>query len=47
MCFGMDPSFGRIPWRLVPSVSVGSVKERIRPDDIFFYYQYLPEGPRW
>lgn len=47
LCFGMDPSFGGIPWSLVHYVCVRSVKERIRPDEIFFYYQYLPEGPWW
>ncbi len=45
--FGMAPDFGGRPWSLVHHVCLKSAVERIRPDRVFFYYEYEPTGPWW
>lgn len=46
-CFGMAEDFGGKPWNLSSHVCLASAAERIRPDEIFFYYEYEPIGPWW
>jgi hypothetical protein len=46
-CFGLSPDFGRKQWSLVHYACIKSAIERIRPDDVFFYYEYEPSGPWW
>jgi hypothetical protein len=46
-CFGMAPDFGGKPWSLVHYVCVKSAVERIKPSDVYFYYEYEPTGPWW
>jgi len=45
--FGMTPDFGDKPWSLVHYVCLKSAIERLRPDDVFFYYEFEPTGPWW
>src|SRR5215469_2642710 len=45
--FGMASDAGGKPWSLVHHVCVRSAMERIRPKDVYFYYEYEPEGPWW
>jgi hypothetical protein len=46
-CFGMASDFGGKPWSLIHYVSVASAIRHIRPDAIYFYYEYEPSGPWW
>src|SRR6476620_6963252 len=45
--FGLAADFGGKPWSLVHYVCVKSAIERLRPDDVFFYYAFEPTGPWW
>jgi len=45
--FGMARDFGRKPWSLVHHVCLKSAIERLRPDQVFFYYEFEPTGPWW
>ena len=45
--FGMAPDFGGKPWSLVHHVCLKSAIERLRPDNVFFYYEFEPTGPWW
>jgi Glycosyltransferase sugar-binding region containing DXD motif len=45
--FGMARNFGSKPWSLVHHVCLKSAIERLRPDDVFFYYEFEPSGPWW
>jgi hypothetical protein len=47
LCFGMAPDFGGKPWSLVHYACARSMAERLRPDEIRFYYAYEPSGPWW
>jgi hypothetical protein len=47
LCFGMAPDFGGKPWSLVHYACVKSMAERLRPEEIRFYYAYEPVGPWW
>jgi Glycosyltransferase sugar-binding region containing DXD motif len=46
-CFGLDANFGGKPWSLVHHACVVSAMKRIRPDKIYFYYEYEPKGAWW
>ena len=46
-CFGMAPDFGGKPWSLIHFVSVASAVRVIRPEAVYFYYEYEPSGPWW
>lgn len=46
-CFGFDRYFGGKPWSLVHFVCLKSAVERIKPDQIYFYYEFEPEGAWW
>lgn len=46
-CFGFDADFGGKPWSLVHFVCLKSAIQRIKPDHIFFYYEYEPQGEWW
>ncbi len=45
--FGMAPDFGGKPWGLMHHVCLMSAVKHIRPDKIYFHYQYEPTGPWW
>ncbi len=45
--FGMSPSEGGKPWSLVHYACLRSAIERIKPSDVFFYYEHEPSGPWW
>ena len=45
--FGMAPDAGGKPWSLVHYACIKSAIERIRPKDVYFYYEYEPKGPWW
>jgi hypothetical protein len=45
--FGLVPDFGGKPWSLVHHVCLKSAVERLRPDEVFFYYEFEPTGPWW
>jgi hypothetical protein len=45
--FGLGPDFGGKPWSLVHHVCLKSAVERIKPDEVFLYYEYQPTGPWW
>ena len=45
--FGMAPDFGGKPWSLMHHVCLKSAIERIKPDNVFFHYEYEPSGPWW
>ena len=47
LCFGMAPDFGGKPWSLVHYACVRSMAERLKPDEIRFYYAHEPNGPWW
>jgi hypothetical protein len=46
-CFGMAPDFGGKPWSLIHYVSVASALRHIKPEGVYFYYEYEPSGPWW
>lgn len=46
-CFGMAPDFGKKPWGLSNYVCLKSAIEKIKPDNVNFYYEYEPTGPWW
>ena len=43
----MAPDFGGKPWGLMHYASVKSAIRWIRPEAIYFYYQFEPSGPWW
>jgi hypothetical protein len=45
--FGMAPDFGGKPWSLVHYVCLKSAITHIRPERVFFHYEYEPAGPWW
>src|SRR5262245_41900942 len=45
--FGMARDFGAKPWSLVHHACLKSAIERVRPDEVFFYYDFEPTGPWW
>ena len=45
--FGMASDFGGKPWSLVHHVCLKSAVERIAPEQMFFYYEFEPNGPWW
>ena len=45
--FGMAPDFGGKPWGLVHHVCLKSAIERIRPEKVFFYFEFEPTGLWW
>jgi SAM-dependent methyltransferase len=45
--FGMAADFGGKPWSLVHYVCLKSAIAHIRPEQVFFYYEYEPAGPWW
>ncbi len=46
-CFGMTADFGGKPFGLAHYVSIRSAIERIKPDDVFVYFQYEPDTVWW
>lgn len=46
-CFGMAEDFGGKPWGLSHYVCLRSAVERIKPDDVLFFYEHEPSGPWW
>jgi SAM-dependent methyltransferase len=45
--FGLANDFGGQPWSLVHHVCLKSAIERIKPERVFFYYEFEPSGPWW
>ena len=45
--FGMAPDFGGKPWSLIHYVCLKSAITHIRPERVFFHYEYEPVGPWW
>jgi hypothetical protein len=45
--FGMAPDFGGKPWSLVHYACVKSAIRWIKPQAIYFYYQFEPSGAWW
>jgi SAM-dependent methyltransferase len=45
--FGMAKDFGGKPWSLVHHACLKSAVERIKPEKVFFYYEFEPSGPWW
>lgn len=46
-CYGFAEDFGGKPFSLVHYLAVKSVYETNRPDRIFFYYKFEPQGEWW
>ncbi len=46
-CYGLSEDFGGKPYSLVHYLAVKSAFEVNKPDEIFFYYSYEPEGEWW
>lgn len=46
-CYGLSEDFGGKPYSLVHYLAVKSAKEVNKPDEIFFYYAFEPEGKWW
>ena len=46
-CFGMNSGSGGKPWSLVHYACLKSAVERIKPTDVYFYFEYEPTGPWW
>jgi SAM-dependent methyltransferase len=46
-CFGMKADFGGKPWSLMHYVCVASALRHLKPETVYFYYQYEPSGPWW
>lgn len=46
-CYGFTKDFGGKPFSLVHYLAVKSAYDVNKPDDIFFYYKYEPEGEWW
>lgn len=46
-CFGFSSDFGGKPWSLVHYACVKSAVERIKPERVYFWCEYTPEGPWW
>jgi hypothetical protein len=46
-CFGMAADFGGKPWSLIHFVSVASAIRHIKPEAVYFYYEYEPSGAWW
>jgi hypothetical protein len=45
--FGMAEDFGGIPFSLVHYLSIKSAIVTNKPDNVYFHYQYEPEGEWW
>lgn len=45
--FGLAKDFGGKPWSLLHHVCLRSAIERLKPDQVNFYYEYEPSGPWW
>lgn len=45
--FGLHRDFGKTPFSFIHYLSIRSVYEINRPDNIFFYYKYEPRGKWW
>ena len=45
--FGLASDFGGQPWSLIHHVCLKSAIERIKPEQVFFYYEFEPSGPWW
>lgn len=46
-CFGMAPDFGGKKWGLSHYACVRSAIDKIKPDNVYLYYQYEPQGGWW
>lgn len=46
-CFGFSSDFGGKPWSLFHYACVKSAVERIKPERVYFWCEYTPEGPWW
>jgi Glycosyltransferase sugar-binding region containing DXD motif. len=46
-CFGMAEDFGGKPFSIFHFIAVKSAYEINKPEEIFFYYKYEPEGEWW
>lgn len=46
-CYGLSPDFGGKPYSLVHYLAVRSAYETNKPDGIYFYYSFEPEGEWW
>ena len=46
-CYGLSPDFGGKPFSLVHYLAVKSAYEINKPEEIFFYYSFEPEGEWW
>lgn len=45
--FGLAKDFGGKPWSLLHHTCLTSAVQRIKPDQVRFYYEYEPTGPWW
>lgn len=45
--FGMARNGGGKPWSLGHYACLRSAVERIKPKDVYFYYEFEPKGPWW
>lgn len=46
-CYGLSQDFGGKPYSLVHYLAVKSAHDLNKPDEIFFYYTFEPEGEWW
>jgi len=46
-CYGFTEDFGGKPFSLVHYLAIKSAYEVNKPDAIFFYYKFIPEGEWW
>jgi hypothetical protein len=46
-CFGFSPDFGGKPFGLSHWACIKSAVDRLRPDRVFLYYEFEPNGPWW
>jgi mannosyltransferase OCH1-like enzyme len=46
-CYGFTKDFGGKPFSLVHYLALKSAYEINRPDAVFFYYKFIPEGEWW
>jgi len=46
-CFGLSEDFGGKPWSLMHYVCLRSAIEHIKPDSVFFYYEFEPDTVWW
>ncbi|GAB3357738.1 hypothetical protein GCM10027566_21880 [Arachidicoccus ginsenosidivorans] len=45
--FGLEKDFGNKPFSIIHYLAIKSAKVINNPDNIFFYYKYLPNGYWW